>query len=366
MPAIKTGFPLGERALKGLIETHPLTGPTSLAAYSPLLHCVAFIVSVRRTNFPGVSALADALFLVLFSLLVMSELLYDCPNCTRQTSVSYSLVGQNVICPHCEQEFHATPPAAAPEEKLPFFKFSRRKMLKGELDRLTGDGEYDEADHDALIERASKLGLHEDEINKLRMAAVQEAFKPIKDRIAETAQVTDEDMECLREIGRKYHVTIADEPLFKTCREIFLMEEKNEFPLEAISCDDLMRDAGEHVYYAIQTEWGQLRSRTKGYGGVSMSIPTGIKGVRFRLGQLTPIRSEELTALARGMLYVTSKRLVFNGDRRNTTVTYRRMLGASVFRDAIEIEKNTGRSDYFFMDAIRARYVSAIIRQLKQ
>jgi hypothetical protein len=321
---------------------------------------------INDCGHPRISALADPPRSVLCSPFVMSEFLYDCPNCTRQASVSDSLVGQNVICPHCEQEFHATPPTAPHEEKLPFFKSSRRKILKDELDRLTADGEYDATDHDALIERASKLALDEAEINKLRMAAVQEALKPIKDRIGETALVTDEDMEDLREISRKYHVTIADEPLFKTCREIYLMEEKNQLPLEPIGCGDLMTDPGESVYYAIETEWGQLRSRTKGYAGVSMSVPTGIKGVRFRLGQLTPIRSEELTALARGLLFVTSKRLIFNGDRRNTTVTLRRMLGTSVFRDAIEIEKSTGRSDYFFMDAIRARYVSAIIRLLKQ
>ena len=97
-----------------------------------------------------------------------------------------------------------------------------------------------------------------------------------------------------------------------------------------------------------------------------MSIPTGIKGIKFRLGQLTPIRSEELTVLASGILYITSKRLVFNGDRRNAAVTFRRVLGTSVFRDAIEIEKSTGRSDYFFMDAIRARYVSAMVGCLKR
>jgi hypothetical protein len=310
--------------------------------------------------------LARVACLALSSLPIMSELVYDCPNCSRQASVPDSLIGQNVVCPTCEQEFYATPPAAPIEEKLPFFKFSRRKMLKGELDRLTGDGEYSEADHNALTERATKLGLHEDEINKLRMAAVQEAFKPIKDRISETAQVTDDDMECLREIGEKFHVTVADEPLFKTCREIFLMEEKNEFPLEPVSCGDLLTDAGEHVYYRVETEWGQLRSRTKGYSGVSMSIPTGIKGVRFRLGQLTPIRSEDLTVLASGILYVTSKRLVFNGDRRNTAVTFRRILGTSVFRDAPEIEKSTGKSDYFFMDAVRARYISAVVGVLKR
>jgi hypothetical protein len=296
----------------------------------------------------------------------MSELLYDCPSCSGKTSVSESLVGQNLVCPHCEQQFYATPPSAALEEAIPFFKFSRRKRLKQELERLTADGEYSEADHKTLIYKACNLGLHEDEIDNLRMAAFRKEVEAVQAQIYQTAQMSDEDVEHLRQISQKYNITIAEEPLFKVCRDIYIMEEKNEFPLVPLRCPDVMVDGGEYIYFGIETEWSQLRSRSKGYSGISMSIPTGIKGVRFRLGQLTPIRSEELAALARGTLYVTSKRLIFNGDRRNTTVTYRRILGTSVFSDAIEIEKITGRSDYFSMNAIYARYISAITRILKR
>lgn len=173
-------------------------------------------------------------------------------------------------------------------------------------------------------------------------------------------------MQCLQEIGRKYQVTFSDDPLFQMCREIYLMEELRTLPTCSINCADLMVDDDEQVYYAVGTEWAQLRSQIKGYSGISVSIPTGIKGVRFRTGQTKVIRSEELTVLATGTLYITSKRLIFNGDRRNTTVTFSRLLGVKVFRDAVEIEKTSGRSDYFFMEAIRARYVSALVGLLNE
>jgi hypothetical protein len=98
---------------------------------------------------------------------------------------------------------------------------------------------------------------------------------------------------------------------------------------------------------------------------MSVSLPTGIRGVRFRLGQLTPLRTEQLTLLAQGVLHVTSKRLLFNGDRRNTAVNIGRIVGTSLFSDAVEIEKSTGRSDYFFMTALHGRYVSAVVQFLK-
>src|SRR5882672_9160730 len=93
----------------------------------------------------------------------------QCPGCGSfvfdARSDPAAIAGQDVVRSHSEQQIHAPPS----EEKLPFFKFSRRKMLKGELDRLTEDGEYSETDHDALIERAAKLGLDEKEIDKLRL-----------------------------------------------------------------------------------------------------------------------------------------------------------------------------------------------------
>jgi hypothetical protein len=298
----------------------------------------------------------------------MAELAYDCPNCSGTVSVTESLAGHDVVCPHCTQEFHATPPEQPVEalpEKVPFFKFSRRKLLKGELDRLTADGEYSEADHEALIKAASRLGLKDDEIDKLRLKELEESVKPLKARIYETAYFTDEDMAFLRALSRKLHITIEQEPALQMCREIYLMEVKGENPLVPSEPTELMLDRGEVLYVSTPSGWGQLRSKTSGYSGMSVSLPTGIRGVRFRLGQLTPLRTEELTLLAQGVLHVTSKRLVFNGDRRNTTVPFGRIIGTSLFRDAVEIEKSTGRSDYFFMDALHVRYVSAVVQFLK-
>jgi len=298
----------------------------------------------------------------------MAELAYNCPHCSGAVSVTESLAGHNVICPHCAQEFYATPPEQSIEaqpEKVPFFKFSRRKLLEGELNRLTADGEYSEADHEALIKTAIRLGLKDDDIDQLRLKELENAVKPLKERIYETAHLTDEDLAYVREVSRKLHITIEQEPALKMCREIYLMEVKGENPLVPCPPSELMLDRGEDLYFSAPSGWGQIRSKTSGYGGISMSFPTGIRGVRYRLGQLTPIRSEDLTRLAQGSLHVTSKRLLFNGDRRNTTITFGRIVGTSLFSDAVEIEKSTGRSDYFFMSALHVRYVSAVVAFLK-
>lgn len=77
------------------------------------------------------------------------------------------------------------------------------------------------------------------------------------------------------------------------------------------------------------------------------------------------MRSEELTALSNGMLYVTSKRLLFAGDARSTNIGFKKIIDGEVFSDAVKIEKTTGKPDFFMMDAARARFILSLIGVLK-
>ncbi len=109
---------------------------------------------------------------------------------------------------------------------------------------------------------------------------------------------------------------------------------------------DVMLDANEEAYFCVSSIWHQTRVHRHGYSGTSFSVPTGIKVVRFRFGQYSPIRSEELTPLANGTLYCTTKRLLFHGDSRNTKVDLKKIVDAHIFSDSLKIEKATGKPDY--------------------
>ena len=84
-------------------------------------------------------------------------LLYDCPSCTASCSVAPDLVGLNVVCPNCSQEFTATPVDSADfqlPETVPFFKSGKLEILKNHLNKLTSDGELSESDEIALTRAA--------------------------------------------------------------------------------------------------------------------------------------------------------------------------------------------------------------------
>jgi hypothetical protein len=77
-------------------------------------------------------------------------LLYDCPSCSTSSSVTLELVGLNVVCPNCTQEFIATPPESASDlqlpDAIPFFKSGKLEILKNYLNKLTLDEELSKAE----------------------------------------------------------------------------------------------------------------------------------------------------------------------------------------------------------------------------
>lgn len=309
------------------------------------------------------------------------EFNYTCPNCSGGCLVPPSMVGHNLVCPHCSSEFFATPPepqkstAATPPllkspqsqqvlpKKLPFFKSGRRKILEQRMVELVTDGELDRSDDADLTNLAAHLGLDSAELSKLKKEKFLKEFDPIRRRIESTLMMTDEDDAALHKIQKKYDVNLTLTGLNAMFRAIYLLEVKGQLPQPIQT--GLMLKARETAYFSIQTTWHQTRVQTRGYSGTSVSIPSGIKGVRFRFGGYTPNRSEELTPLASGVLVVTTSRLLFNGDARNTTIPIDKIVDCHVFSDSLRIEKGTGKPDYFSMNAAEARYVLGLVGVLR-
>jgi DNA-directed RNA polymerase subunit RPC12/RpoP len=304
---------------------------------------------------------------------------YTCPNCSKECLVDESLVGQNITCPSCSKEFFATPPESSsagspstPQElaphlsvldKLPFFKSHRRKLLEEKLDELLRSGPIDDNAEQILKSFAVSINLEPSDVTELCKERFAAEYEPIKQSIEASMWLTDENLEAGHKLEAKYGIkaTMAGEAAI--CRDIYLLESKGQLPSPINT--ELMLAANESAYYYTATTWHQSRVSSRGYSGTSVSIPSGIRGVRFRFGGYTPIKSEEMTPLSTGLLYVTSKRLLFNGDRRNTTISLTKIVDGHVYTDSLRIEKNTGKPDLFSMRPVEGRYILGLIGKLK-
>jgi hypothetical protein len=74
----------------------------------------------------------------------------------------------------------------------------------------------------------------------------------------------------------------------------------------------------------------------------------------------------QITALSAGTLFITSKRLLFSGDARSTTIGLKKIVDGHVYSDCLKIEKNTGKPDFFSMDAAQARFILSLVGALKE
>ncbi|MGA2541690.1 MAG: hypothetical protein ABSG78_09085 [Verrucomicrobiota bacterium] len=297
------------------------------------------------------------------------NLQYTCPNCSKPCSVPAGLAGQNVTCPNCASVFFATPPEPPPTElalpeHLPFFKHGRRKILEQKFDELmAASGQFDENIERELVQLTAELKLDDSEWHKIRQEKFLQAFQPIQKRIESAMMMTDDDLQAIQDLERKYASHLTLEGTAQIFRAIYLLEAKHELP--APISTSLMLDAKETAYHYTPATWQQSRSHTAGYSGASVSVPTGIRGVRFRFGGFTPMRTEEITPLSTGILYVTSKRLLFNGESRNTTVNLSKIVDGHLFSDCVKIDKSTGKPDFFTMSADQGRYILALVGVLK-
>lgn len=119
--------------------------------------------------------------------------------------------------------------------------------------------------------------------------------------------------------------------------------------LPEVTSTGLQLQKGERLFWVGDAEWWELRKRTKriNYHGPVASVEL-MKGLRYRAGSITPsIESESvLCQVDAGVLYVTDKRLFFDGHEKNTTMRWSSLAGIAAFMGGFEIEKQTGKSPY--------------------
>jgi hypothetical protein len=88
------------------------------------------------------------------------------------------------------------------------------------------------------------------------------------------------------------------------------------------------------------------------YSGPVASIRI-MKGVRWRVGSISTSRvtRDVLTHIDVGDFYITSRKLFFQGVRKNTSIMLGKVMQFHVFKDGLQVEKESGKDFYCVGDA---------------
>ena len=302
---------------------------------------------------------------------------YTCPNCSKECSVLESSTGQNVVCPNCSREFYASPinvKTLQPDisisrtryilpAKLPFFKSGRKQLLAARFAELAAYGQYNELARQELTCMAAELDLPQSDVQELQEKQMNKEFDLIKKHIQSVLMLSDEDEKNIYQLEIKYGSKLFLGGNIELLRASYKIALKRQLPHPVQT--GLMLNDSEVAYYRVQTTWNQTRVGNYSYEGLSLSIPI-VKGLNYRIASYDVARTETMTPLSAGVLYVTSERLLFIGESRNTSINLSRIVNFQIFMDALKIEKSTGKSDLFTMAAEQAGYIARLIGVIRQ
>jgi hypothetical protein len=106
---------------------------------------------------------------------------------------------------------------------------------------------------------------------------------------------------------------------------------------------------GEKLFEVFdECEWFELKrnqERTWNYQGLGLKIPLG-GGLSYRLGSiqnLNPAVRYEYKSVGQGKLYLTNKRVIFQGESENKVVTLNSLIDIEQYNDCCVIGKSRGK-----------------------
>ncbi len=112
----------------------------------------------------------------------------------------------------------------------------------------------------------------------------------------------------------------------------------------------ILLQRGEACHFSCAAAHHEIKTVTKriNYHGPTASIKI-MKGVRWRFGSISVQRvsTDVMTQLDTGNLYITSKRIFFDGTKKNASILLGKITNFTVFKDGLQVEKEAGTDSYF-------------------
>ena len=178
-------------------------------------------------------------------------------------------------------------------------------------------------------------------------------------------RISDDEVKSLEDRARNLGATVKFDALATTQMDRFrsFWRMENGIYSEVEAAVNLHR--GEKCHFSSAATWYQRRTVTKSvrYAGTSGSVRI-MKGLSYRSGsyQVQRVTQEETQQVSSGMIYITSKRIVFHGQPKSGTIGFNSIVSFIPYADGIEIEKTSGRNPIFtFSDG---EYASVLLSAL--
>ncbi len=238
-----------------------------------------------------------------------------------------------------------------------------RTKFRDELKKMLGDAYLSDDEKQRLDRMAKNFSLSEEvraEIYKEEvLAVVQEAFN----RAIVDQRLTKDEEARLAQMSENLGVKVAHDEKSQQAVERFKLLARIDAGELPIIHPSVIFQRGELCHAEFSSRLHEMRTVTK---RVNYQGPTGririMKGLSWRYGSVSVNRvtSEELRQLDSGVLYITNKRLLFDGGSKTVQTPFKKIIKFTLYKDGIQIEKETGR-DQFYLGSDDLELISQVL-----
>lgn len=221
------------------------------------------------------------------------------------------------------------------------------EIYKKYYDNALRDGVLENSEEEFIDNLQLNLRLGEDIAFKISKDSRKQLVDLHLNKVIEDGRISPDEWEELTSIAKNINVQIDKNSATKAQLEkmkLFWLIENAELPVKQVN---ISLQKNEQCYFYIDTEWLENRTVTKriNYGGPVLRVKI-MKNIYYRAGSLEVqrITSDVLSTIDNGITYVTNKRLIFVGGKKNANIPLSKILSLTPYSDGVGIEKDSGKS----------------------
>lgn len=219
-------------------------------------------------------------------------------------------------------------------------KSFNKKEFKQALLQAVNDGKLTNEEINELDKKKKDFGLTDEDVKEMKSEIFATAFAVAKS----DKQVTKDEEQELLSIQK--YLGLADDEIQSSKKELARLRLLNEIQqgnMPTVQVTNLIMQKDEKAYWiesATLAEEKVLRRRFEGGSqGVSFRI---MKGVSYRVGGFRghSVSETGVVAVSNGDLILTSKRIVFRGDKKSFAVKLDKILDTQLFTNGLQFSEN--------------------------
>ena len=222
-------------------------------------------------------------------------------------------------------------------------------VYEAQADEAMRDRKLSDQEQESLERLARDIQLPDEVRRSILARKSHEIMQSALDEAIDDARLSPTEEAELEALASNLRVKISHDDETRRVLErmrLYWRIEEGDLPVVDV---DIKLQRSETCHFATEVDWLENRKVTTGY---NYSGPTAririVKGVYWRLGSMSikPMSEDVLKHIDSGKLYVTSKRVLFRGEKGNKSLKLNRIIAVEAFSNGVQIEKDKGKTPF--------------------